>query len=103
VISYGKYYLPLFLDLNLILCCHRISLTPYRSYAQSYYLFLYNILCHLDICYFLNENTANSVVYNLTVKMREAINLAIPYIRSKHSTFPRWFCSSLIYFIKEKN
>jgi hypothetical protein len=32
----------------------------------------------------------------------EAINLAIPYIKTKNSTFPQWFSNSLKYYIKKK-
>jgi hypothetical protein len=36
-------------------------------------------------------------VNNLTAIVREAINLAIPSVKSKNSTFPHWFYNSLKY------
>jgi hypothetical protein len=43
------------------------------------------------------------IMNNLTAIECEAINLVIPYIRSKNSTFPHWFSNSLKYYIKKKN
>jgi hypothetical protein len=42
-------------------------------------------------------------VNNPTDTVREAINLAIPHIRYKNYTFPRWFYNSLKCYIKKKN
>jgi hypothetical protein len=42
-------------------------------------------------------------VNNLTVTVREAIKLVIPYIKYKNVTFSHWFCNSLKYYIKKKD
>jgi hypothetical protein len=42
-------------------------------------------------------------VNNLTATVREAVNVAIPCIKSKNSTIPHWFSNSLKYYIKKKN
>jgi hypothetical protein len=41
-------------------------------------------------------------VNNLTAVVREAINLAIPYIKSKNSTFLHWLSNSLKHRVKKK-
>jgi hypothetical protein len=74
---------PLLLDFTLTLGCHRIPLTPHRSYAEGDYVLLYNILRHSDWSCVLNENSIDSPVNNLTAIVPEAITLDIPYIKSK--------------------
>jgi hypothetical protein len=69
----------LLLGFSLTLGCHRISQTPYRGYAQSDYLLLYNVIRHSDWSCVLRENYIDSVVNNLTAIVSEAINLAIPH------------------------
>jgi hypothetical protein len=39
----------------------------------------------------------------LTAIVREAVNFAISYIKSKNSTFPLWSSNSLKYYIKKKS
>jgi hypothetical protein len=39
---------------------------------------------------------------NLTALVREALNLAIPYIKLKNSTFPHWFSNSLKYILRRE-
>jgi hypothetical protein len=66
-------------------------------------LLLYNVLRHSDWYFVSNVNCDDSAVYNRTAILREAINLAIPYVRSKNPTFPHWFSNSLKCYIKKKN
>jgi hypothetical protein len=83
---------PPLLDFTLTLGCPHISLTPHRSYAQGDCLLLYyNVLRHSDWFYVQNENSFDPAVNSLTATVREAINLAILYMKSKNSTFPHWF------------
>jgi hypothetical protein len=42
--GYASYPPPLLLDFNLTLGCHRVSMTPHRSYAQGDYPLLHNFL-----------------------------------------------------------
>jgi hypothetical protein len=42
-------------------------------------------------------------VNNVTAIVREAVNVAVPYIKSKNSTFPHWFSNSFKYYIKKKD
>jgi hypothetical protein len=63
---------------------------------------LYNILRNSDWSCVLNENSIESAVNHLTATVCEAMNLAIPYIISKNSTFPHWFSDSLNNYIKNK-
>jgi hypothetical protein len=77
-----KYHPPL-LDFDLTLDCHRISLAHHRSYAQGDYLLLCSVLRHSDCFCILNENYVHSALNNLTGILREAGNLAIPYIKSE--------------------
>jgi hypothetical protein len=60
-------------------------------------MLFYNVLDHSEWFCLLNENSADSAVNDLSAIMLEAINLAISYIKSKDSTFPRWFSDSLKY------
>jgi hypothetical protein len=86
VVTPDKYHPPL-PHFNFTLDCDCISLTPHHSYAQDDYLLLCNVLHHSDWSYVLNQTSVDSAVNNLTAMVREAINLAIPYIKSKNSTF----------------
>jgi hypothetical protein len=83
VLTLDKYHPPLLLDFDLSLKCHRVSLTPRRSYAQGDYLLLCNGLRHSDWFYIRNENSLDPAVNNLTAIVREDINIALPYIKSK--------------------
>jgi hypothetical protein len=103
VVTPDKYHPPLLLGFNLTLGCHRISLSPHRTYAQGDCLLHYNDLHHCDWSCVLNENSVDSAVNYLTAILREAIKLAIPHRKSKNSTFPHWFSDSLKYCIKKKN
>jgi hypothetical protein len=103
VVTPDKYHPPLLLFFKLTLNCHSTSLTLRRSYAQGDYLSLYNVLRHTDWSCVLNEESVDSAVSSLTAIVREAINVAIPYVRSKNSTYPHWFSNSLKYYIKKKN
>jgi hypothetical protein len=94
VVAPDTYHPPL-LHFNLTLGCHRTPLTPHRNCAQGDCLLLYNISCHSDWSCVLNEHSVDSAVNNLTALAREAINLAITYIKSKNSTFLLWFSNSL--------
>jgi arginine utilization protein RocB len=76
VITPDKYHQPLRLDFSSTLDSYRVSLTPHRSYAAWFCV--------------LNENSADSAVDDFSAIMLEGINLAISYIKSKNSTFPRW-------------
>jgi hypothetical protein len=53
-----KFHPPLLLGFNLTLVCHRVPLTPYRTYAQGDYLLLYNVrvLRHSDWSGAVNEH-----------------------------------------------
>jgi hypothetical protein len=96
-------YNPLVVDFRLTLDSHRISLTPHRSYVQGDYLLLCNVWCHSDWSCVLNENSVDSTLNTLTAIVHEAVNLAIPYTKSKNSTFPHWLSDSLKYYIKKKS
>jgi hypothetical protein len=85
VVTSVKYHPPLLLGFNLTLGCHLVSLTPRRSH---------DVLRHSGWSFVLNENSVHSAVHNLTATVREAINVMIPYIKYKNSTFPHWFCNS---------
>jgi hypothetical protein len=61
---------------------------------------LYNVLRYSDWSCVLNENPVDSAVNNPTAIVREAMNFAIPYIKSKNSVFPHWF--SNLHNIKKK-
>jgi hypothetical protein len=93
-----KYHPPLLLDFNLALGCYHVSLTPHLSYPQCDCLLLCNVLRHPDWSCGLNENSVDSAVNTLPA----IVQLAIPYIKSKNSTFPCWFSNSLKYYIKKK-
>jgi hypothetical protein len=103
VVAPEKYYPPVHLGFNLTLDCHRISLTPHCSYAQGDYLLPYNVLRHSDWSRVLNENFVDFAVNNLTAIVSEAMNFAIPYIKSINSTCLCWFSNYLKYYIKNKN
>jgi hypothetical protein len=77
-------------------------MTPQRSYKRGDYLLLYTTSSTYDWSCVLNENSVDSAVHNLTARVSEAINEAIPSLITNSSTFPRWFSSSLKH-IKKKN
>jgi hypothetical protein len=58
---------------------------------------------HSDWSCVLNINSVDSANYNLIAIVREAINLAIPYVRSKSPACSLWFSNSLKFYIKKKN
>jgi hypothetical protein len=62
-----------------------------------------HVLRHSEWSCVLNVNSFGSAVNNLTAIAREAINLAIPYVKSKHSTFLHYFSNYLKYYIKKKS
>jgi hypothetical protein len=83
VVTPDNYHPPLLLDFDLTLDWHHISLTYHHSYTLGDYLLLYNVLRHSDWSCFLNENSVDSAVNNLTAIVREAITIAIPYTNPK--------------------
>jgi hypothetical protein len=78
-------------------------MNSHRSYAQGDYLLLYNVLRNSEKSCVLNKNSVDSAVNNLTGIVRESINVAISYTKSKNCTFPHWFSNSLKYYINTKN
>jgi hypothetical protein len=104
VVTPDKYHPPLLLGFNLTLDCHRVSLTPHRSYDQrdcllfcrvfrrSDWFYVLNensvdsvLFCHVfrrsDWFCVLNENSVDSAVNNLTAIVREAVHLTNTYIK----------------------
>jgi hypothetical protein len=66
-------------------------------------MLLYNILRQSDWSCVLNENSVDAAINNLTARVCKAMNLAIPYVRPKNSSFPPWFSKLLKFYIKKNN
>jgi hypothetical protein len=98
-----NYHPPLHLNLKLTVDFQPAIMTPQRSYKHGDYLLLYTTLSNCDWSCVLNENSVDSAVHNLTVRMSEAINEAISSLIPNSSTFPHSFSSSLKYYTKKEN
>jgi hypothetical protein len=103
MISPDNYHPPLSLNFKLTIDFQPAIMTPQRSYKHGDYLLLYTTLSNCYWSCVLNENSVVSAVHNLTVRVSEAINEAIPSLMPNSSTFPDWISSSLKYYIKKKN
>jgi hypothetical protein len=103
MVAPDNYHPRLHLNLKLTVDLQMAIMTPQRSYKHGDYLLLYTTLSNCDWSCVLNENSVDSAVHNLTGRVSEAINEAIPYLILNSSTFPHWFSSSLKYYIKKKN
>jgi hypothetical protein len=102
MVAPDNYHPPLHLNLKLTVDFQPAVMTPQLSYKRGDYLLLYATFSNCDWSCVLNENSVHSAVHDLTARVTEAINEAIPSLIPNSSTFPRWFSSSLKYYIKKK-
>jgi hypothetical protein len=79
MVASDKYHRTLVLGFRLIFDRQYASLIPRRNYDKRDSLLLYDTLYNSDRSCILNENSVDSAA-----AVSEAINLAIPFVKSKN-------------------
>jgi hypothetical protein len=102
VVNPDSYHPSLMLDSKLTSEYTHISRTPHRNYVQGDHFLLYSTLLASACSSVLNENSVDSAVHLLTSALTEAMSLAIPFVKYRHSFFSHCSFSSLKYYIKKK-
>jgi hypothetical protein len=105
----GYFYLLLLLLLPLIIIiiiaiCSQNYRYSYRKFSSSDYALLYYTLLNYDWSHVYCTTSVDSAVARLNAVVEDAMEHAILLgIMNTHSKFPRWYSSSLRYYIKRKN
>jgi hypothetical protein len=104
IIKHDTYHPPMVIGITLPLVSPtEICEFSYRKYISGDYILLYNILYNYDWSCVYCTSSVDAAVASLSAVVLDAMDQAIPCGYITKSKFPRWFTSSLRYYIRKKN